>query len=127
MMVRNFYSMLAVALLASASLLAHDAKLHKGKATEGELVSISGSAAVLKTAAGNVNVTLNKDTKYEMGNTAVDVNHFKKGDKVSVIGTKLANGELVAKEVLMSAAPAAKSATKSTAKATAKTTDQHTH
>ena len=125
-MVRKLYLMMAAALLAGTSLLAHDAKLHKGKATDGEIVSISGSAAILKTAAGNVNVTLNKDTKYEMGNAAVDVSHFKKGDKVSVIGTKLASGELVAKEVLMRAAPAAKS----TAKAATKTptqTKEHSH
>lgn len=117
-MVQKLFLMIAVAVMATTSLLAHDAKLHKGKATEGEIVSISGSAAVLKTAAGNVNVTLNKDTKYEMGNAAVDVNHFKKGDKVSVIGTKLATGELVAKEVLMSVAPAAKSTAK---------TKEHSH
>jgi hypothetical protein len=95
----------------TASLLsAHDARLHQGNATEGEIVSIAGTKVVMKTAKGNVNVTLNKDTKYEMGDQAVDVNHFKKGDKVGVIGTKLASGELVAKEVIM-VVPPAKTAT----------------
>ena len=87
--------------LSTSMLSAHDAKLHKGKATDGEVVSVEGNKMVVKTAKGNVNVTLNKDTKYEMGEQAVDVSHFMKGSKVSVIGTKLASGDLVAKEVIM--------------------------
>lgn len=93
--------------LAFATILgAHDAKLHKGNATAGEIISVAPANLVMKTAKGNVTVTLNKDTKFEMGNAAVDLNHFKKGDKIDVIGTKLATGELVAKEVLMTVAPA---------------------
>lgn len=103
---------IAAGLLLASTLSAHDAKLHTGAATPGEIVSIVAPAAmVMKTAKGNVNVTLNKDTKYEMGTQAVDLGHFKKGDKINVIGTKLATGELVAKEVLMTVAPA-KAATK---------------
>lgn len=110
-----FIRRLAMAVLAAgaislSTLSAHDAKLHKGNATEGEVVSIEGSKMVVKTAKGNVNVTLNKDTKYEMGDQAVDVNHFSKGSKVAVIGTKLASGELVAKEVIMPGAKAASAA-----------------
>lgn len=98
---RIVITMLAAGAMSLATLSAHDAKLHKGKATDGEVVSIDGSKMVMKTAKGNVNVTLGKDTKYEMGDQAVDVNHFSKGSKVSVTGTKLANGDLVAKEVIM--------------------------
>ncbi len=93
-------------ILSASALLAHDAKLHKGNATEGEVVSISATSIVVHTTKGNVTATLNKATKLEMGTQVVDVNHFKKGDKVSVFGTKLANGELVAKEVVMNGAPA---------------------
>jgi hypothetical protein len=118
MMNGNFRRLAATGLLFGASLFAHDAKLHKGKATEGEIVSVSPSTVVMKTATGNLNVSINKDTKYEMGSQAVDLNHFKKGDKISVIGTKLASGELVAKEVLMSAPPA---------KAAAKGKEEHKH
>ena len=108
---------LLVAALAFPTILsAHDAKLHKGNATAGEIVSVAPANLVMKTAKGNVNVTLNKDTKFEMGTAVVDVNHFKKGDKIDVIGTKLATGELVAKEVLMTVAPA---------KAAAKADHQH--
>ena len=107
MIVRKFQTTLLLAGLMSVSMLsAHDEKLHTGNATQGEIVSIAGNNVVMKTAAGNIKVTLSKDTKYEMGDQAVDVNHFKKGDKVSVIGTKLASGELVAKEVMMTTAPA---------------------
>ena len=89
------------ALMSASTLFAHDSKLHAGNATEGQIVSINGNDVVMKTAKGDVKVTLNKDTKYEMGDQAVDVNHFKKGDKVAVIGTKLATGEIVAKELIM--------------------------
>lgn len=85
----------------STGLMAHDAKLHKGNATDGEVVSVTPAAIVLKTSKGNITATINKETKFEMGDQKVDLNHFKKGDKVSVIGTKLASGELVAKEVVM--------------------------
>lgn len=85
----------------STGLMAHDAKLHKGNATEGEVVSVTPAAMVVKTAKGNVTATIDKATKFEMGDQKVDINHFKKGDKVSVFGTKLASGELVAKEIVM--------------------------
>src|SRR6266545_2278448 len=107
MFIRRLHiTLLAVGLMSASLVSAHDAKLHKGKATEGEIVSIAGNTVVMKTATGSVTVTLNKDTKYEMGEQAVDMNHFKKGDKISVIGTKLATGELVAKEMMMTMAPA---------------------
>ncbi len=95
--------LLVACLMFAAALSAHDAKLHKGNATAGEIVSVAAANLVMKTAKGNVTVTLNKDTKFEMGTAAVALKHFKKGDKINVIGTKLATGELVAKEVLMEA------------------------
>jgi hypothetical protein len=102
MFVHKLKVTVAIAALMSASaLFAHDAKLHAGDATEGQIVSIAGNNVVMKTAKGDVKVTLNKDTKYEMGDQAVDVNHFKKGNKIAVIGTKLATGEIVAKEMIM--------------------------
>lgn len=96
--------LLAAALLSAPALFAHDAKLHAGNATEGQIVSIAGNNVVMKTAKGDVKVTLNKSTKFEMGTQVVDVNHFKMGDKIAVIGTKLATGEIVAKEMIMPAA-----------------------
>ena len=91
---------LAVVTLASA----HDASLHKGKPTDGEIVSITGEKMQIKAAAGPVTVVLNNKTKYEHGNQTVDMSHVQKGQKVSVFGTKLDTGELVAREILIGAA-----------------------
>ena len=77
MFVHKLKVTVAIAALMSASaLFAHDAKLHAGDATEGQIVSIAGNNVVMKTAKGDVKVTLNKDTK-------------------------LATGEIVAKEMIM--------------------------
>jgi hypothetical protein len=80
---------------------AHDAKLHKGKPVEGEIVSIDGAKLELKTAAGVVPVILQEKTKYEHGNKAVNRTHLKKGGRVSVFGTKLPTGEMAAREILI--------------------------
>ena len=77
--------------------------LHKGKATAGEIVSVSADKMELKTAAGAVTVILNDKTKYEHGNQTVTKAHLQKGDRVSVFGTKLQTGELVPREVLIGA------------------------
>jgi hypothetical protein len=90
-----------------ATVAAHDASQHKGKATEGEITAINGDSIELKTAAGNVRVSLNAKTKIEHGTEAVDRSHLKSGERVSVFGTKLPGGELVAKEIVIPAAGAA--------------------
>lgn len=83
---------------------AHDAKFHKGKPTEGEIVSVVAGKMELKTAAGPVTVTLSDKTKYEHGKQTVTKSHLKAGERVSVFGTKLPTGELVAREVLIGTA-----------------------
>jgi Domain of unknown function (DUF5666) len=98
------FSVLILALLAATLASAHDASLHKGKPTEGEIVSMDGAKMQLKTAAGPVTVTLSDKTKYEHGNMTVTKSHLKTGERVAVFGTKLATGELVAREVLISPA-----------------------
>jgi hypothetical protein len=111
--------LLAAILLTAALVWAHDPKLHKGNATSGVVASIAGDTFELKTATATVKVTLNEKTKFEHGSAAVDKTHLKTGDSVSVIGTKLPAGELVAKEVLLGVAhphPPAKSASKPAAK-----------
>src|SRR4051794_28606702 len=99
-----FTTILAIALIAPSLGRAHDASLHKGKATVGEVVSVAPGKLELKTAAGPVTVTLNEKTKYEHGEQHVDLSHIQKGQKISVFGTKLPTGELVAREVLIGAA-----------------------
>jgi len=94
------------ALLAVTTAIAHDASLHKGKPTDGEIVSIAGEKMQIKAATGPLTVVLSNKTKYEHGNQTVTKSHLKAGEHVSVFGTKLPTGELVASEVLIGA-PAA--------------------
>ena len=94
-------------LLAPGAVVAHDAKLHKGKATTGEVVSVADDRFEMKTSAGTTVVSFSSKTKFEHGNQTVDKSHVSKGAKVSVIGTKLPNGELVAREVMLGASEAA--------------------
>lgn len=89
------------ATLAVGTLTAHDAKLHKGKATVGEIVSVADDKIELKTATGTVPVSLTSKTKIEHGKNKVDKTHLKVGEKISVIGTKLPSGDLVAKEIII--------------------------
>lgn len=96
--------LLAAIALLPVSLSAHDASKHKGKAVSGEIVSIAGDQFEIKTASGVTKVTLNANTKFEHGDQAVDKSHLKQGEKVSVIGTRLATGDIVAKEVIIGAA-----------------------
>lgn len=95
--------MVLLAAIAPAPILAHDAKLHKGKATEGEVVSLAGDQLTLKTKSGTVKVRLNEKTKIEHDGQTVDRSHVQNGERVSVFGTKLASGELVATEIQMGA------------------------
>lgn len=88
-------------LIVPATVMAHDPSKHKGKSTDGEVVSISGDRFELKTAAATVPVTFSSKTKFEHGDATVDKTHLTKGQKVKVFGTKLPSGDLVAKEVLL--------------------------
>src|SRR5262245_29717308 len=80
---------------------AHDPSKHKGKATQGEVISVSTDRFELKTAKGVKVVTLNDQTKFEHGDQRMTKTDLKKGDTITVIGTTLASGEIVAREVLM--------------------------
>ena len=101
-------AVLLFGLISVGVLSAHD---EKGPATKGQIVSVAGETFVMKTNKGNMTVTMNKDTKIEHGDMAVDKTHLMKGENVTVYGTKLPSGEFVAKEVTMGAAPAASKAT----------------
>jgi hypothetical protein len=93
----------SVCLMLPAAAVAHDASKHKGKPIQGEVVNVSSDNVELKTAAGNVPVTFSSKTKFEHGNATVDRTHVTKGAQVSVFGTKLPTGEVVAREVLIGA------------------------
>lgn len=94
-------TLLFLALLIPSAARAHDPSKHKGKGVQGEIVSIANDGIELKTSAGAQTVTVNDKTKFERGSAQVTKSDLKKGDRVMVFGTKLANGELVAREILL--------------------------
>src|ERR1051325_2603483 len=112
-----------VALLAPLA-AAHDPRLHQANAVTGEVLSIAPASFELKTKTGNWKVTFTAATKFEHGKATVDKTHLKKGDQVGVLGTKLPNGELAAKNVILGVEEEAGHAP---AKAPAKTPDTHKH
>ena len=91
---------LAISLLTASVAIAHDASLHKGKPTEGEVVSLDGDKLKLMTSSGVKAVTTTKDTKVEIDDKPGKVEELKTGDHLSVFGTTLESGELVAKEIV---------------------------
>ena len=100
---KHLAPILFLAGLSVVSAVAHDKSLHKGKPTEGTIATVSGDQIDLKTTAGNVKVALTSKTKIEHGKETVDRTHLKAGERISVFGTKLPSGELVAREVLIGA------------------------
>lgn len=88
-------------LMTAPSIMAHDKSLHRGKPTDGVVMSIAADSFELKTKEGTVKVTLQPKTVFEHGAAKVDKTHLQEGGKVSVFGTKLPTGEIVAKEVLL--------------------------
>ena len=106
------FNILLLLLLGAAlfqqNLSAHDASKHKGKGTTGEISSVTSDGLQLKTAAGVLKVTLTADTRVEHGDAPSDRSHLVKGAKVTVFGTKLPGGEIVAREVVIAAGSAVK-------------------
>jgi hypothetical protein len=124
-----YRSILGAVLLAGvcvfSSVEAHDARLHKGKPTTGEVVSLDEQALKLKTATGTTTVTLGEETKFERGDKTVTREELKPGQQIRIFGTKLPTGELVAREVLL---PATDSPTASPASHTSQQEKgAHTH
>lgn len=109
MSIRKFAVSALLALAGSVFVLsAHDAAEHKGTPTKGEIASVAADSFQLKTPTGSVRVSFNQETTFEHGDEAVDKSHLMKGAKISVFGTKLPSGEIVAKEVVMDGAIAGK-------------------
>jgi methionine-rich copper-binding protein CopC len=102
-MSRILITIVTAVIIATGALLAHDASKHKGKPVQGEVVSTAADRFELKTEAGVLPVTFSSKTKFEHDNATVDKTHVTKGERVTVFGTKLPNGEMVAREVLIGA------------------------
>lgn len=108
-------------------LYAHDASLHKGKATTGEVLSVAADRIEVKTATGTVKVSFTEKTKFEHGKSVVDKTHLEAGDTISVFGTKLPSGELVAKEILLGVSKPADTMDHSKMGQTSKPAAEHKH
>jgi len=105
----SYKIVLALALtgvLGVTSAYAHDARLHKGKPTVGEVESLSEKGVTLKTARGTTPVTFQDKTTFERGEAQASAQEIQTGDQLTVFGTKLPSGELVAREVLLPSANA---------------------
>ena len=95
---------IAVVFLAAGFAAAHEQSLHKGHPTEGEVASVSKDGLVIQTAKGQISVTLSDSTTVERGDEKVARDGLHTGDHVSVFGTTLATGELVAREIVIGGA-----------------------
>ena len=93
-----------VAIFTARAALAHEQSLHRGHPTEGRVASVSDQGLVVETEKGNLSVTLQDTTRIERGDTPVARTEIRPGDHVSVFGTKLETGELVAKEIIVDGA-----------------------
>ena len=94
-------TLITAALVAPQIVRAHDGEDHKGKETEGQVISIGGDRFELKTAKETLQVTFSSKTKFQHDRETVDKTHLTAGEHVTVIGTKLPSGEMVAKEVMI--------------------------
>lgn len=92
---------LVAVLMAGGGTTAHEQSLHKGHPTEGRVASVSENGFVLDTDKGNVSVTLTDTTTMARGEKPITRKDIRPGDHVSVLGTKLATGELVAHEIVV--------------------------
>jgi len=102
MISHKVFSVLALtAVLTGSPVYAHDASLHKGKPTVGTVESRSDKSISLKTATGTTTVTFQDKTKFERGDAQASLQEIQPGDRLTVFGTKLPSGELVAREVLL--------------------------
>src|SRR5207244_9566545 len=92
---------IAVVLLAAGVSAAHEQSLHKGRPTEGEVVSVSEDGLVMQTGKGKVSLTFSNSTTVERGDEKVLRDAIHAGDHISVFGTTLATGEVVAREIVI--------------------------
>ncbi len=84
---------------------AHEKSLHKGKPVEGEVTAVAADRLTLATGSATLVVLLDDKTTFERADRPAARADVKPGDRLSVFGTRLATGELVAREVLIGGAP----------------------
>src|SRR5437899_2371335 len=100
-MTHRIGTVIAALLLAAGFAAAHEQRFHKGHPTEGEVVSVSKDGLVMHTQKGSVTVALSESTMVERGNAKIGRDAIRVGDHVSVFGTTLPTGEVVAREIVV--------------------------
>ena len=78
---------------------AHGGHIHHGKPTEGTIATVDGDHLTVTTVAGPVSVTLTDTTHVAVGEKDADRTALQPKARVSVFGTKLEGGELVAEDI----------------------------
>lgn len=105
-MTRRFtLAVLALATVSSWTLMAHGPEKHKGKPTMGTVTSVSEGKIALKTKDGNKTVTVTDKTKILDGETPIELSNLKAGNELTVHGTTLASGVIVAEEIVRETEP----------------------
>lgn len=106
---KKVFSIVAIfALLSSSMLLAHDPKKHKGRPTAGTVEKLTDKGLELKNDRGTKTVIFTDQTTFEHGDRKMSRSDVKANDHLLILGTTLATGEIVAKEVLWAPESAAK-------------------
>ena len=95
--------MLVTALLLgfAATVAAHEGRANKGKPVEGEVKTVAGDRLTLQAGSTTVTVMIDDKTKLERGEEPAAKADLKPGDHLSVFGTRLGTGELVASEIVI--------------------------
>lgn len=96
----KLFSLFFLAIALTSNAFAHDEKLHKGKPTEGTVSQLTQNGFDLKTETNSVSVKYGENVTFEGEKEgSAKKEDLQSGSHVSVFGTKLASGELVAKEI----------------------------
>src|SRR5262245_9059974 len=103
---RILLALVLIGFLGASSASAHDVSLHKGKPTVGKVTSLADNGVKLQTDKGPVTVTWQEKTVFERGDAQAPPQEIHQGDRLTVFGTKLPSGDLVAREVLLPTAHA---------------------
>lgn len=93
------FSLAAVLLVASGA-LAHGEEYHE-KGLEGSVVALAGDVLTVRTASGPVAVTLTEETSIVSGDKRRGREALQPGSRVTVHGSKLPGGGMVAREVIL--------------------------
>lgn len=87
-------------LLIAGGAVAHGGARHQG-GLEGSIVALAGDVLTLQTASGSLSVTLTEKTSIVSGDRKRGREALQPGSRVTVHGSKLPGGGMVAREVIV--------------------------